>query len=406
MTFCSPICVAGFGVVSPLGRSAAETWDALAAPAAGFSPFVEIPASRFELGGMACARAGLAPPGSAGGAVHGDVHPPGDSHAARFAFDVASQALCHGKADTAFASGTGIVTASNFGLVELAQPALAKAVPTPDAAWQYFRHDTLTHALAEHFGLGGPRVAMSLSCASGASAIARAADMIHRGEARRMLVVAYDAVSLYAWSGLCALRTMTKEPPPRPFDKNRNGTLFAEGAGALLLESPESAAERGAAPAGLLRGWAVNNNAFHLTALPARAAGTADVIRRALASAGVRPEEVDYYNAHATATQQNDVTEFQALEDALSPALAREIPVAGHKGAMGHLLGAAGAVESVMTLMAMREGVIPGTPQCVEQDPETPVNLPRAAVRKTVRRALKTSAGFGGCNTALVFTGP
>jgi len=404
MSIFNPIFVSGFGVVSPLGRTAQETWEALVAPRADFSPFVEIPASRFELGGMACVKAGLvnltweqdAP------ATFDVPATLASSFAARYAFAAAREAMgCETPG-----RGTGIVTASNFGVIELAQPALAQANPAPGEAWQHFRHDTITHALAEHFKLDGPRVGMSLSCASGASAIALAAAMIQRGEAKRMLVAGYDAVSLYAWCGLCALRTMTKDPPPRPFDKNRAGTLFAEGAGALLLESAEAAKERGAACAGLLRGWASNNNAFHLTALPARAAGTADISRRALAAAGIQPAGVDYYNAHATATTQNDVTEFQALEDALSPDIARAVPVAGHKGAMGHLLGAAGAVESVMTLMAIREGAVPGTPQCLERDPEIPVNLPSSALRKNVRCALKTSAGFGGCNTALVFTEP
>ena len=405
MSFCNPILVTGLGAVTPIGRTVSETWDALLNPRVE-SPFVEIPESRFSLGGMPCVRAGLSEVDEKFSSI---IHPPSaiqSSRAARFAFAVAEQAIGHemGSAFSSFGRNTGIVTASNFGLIEFAEPALAKAVPEPGVAWQGFRHDTLTHALAERFGLEGPRVAMSLSCAAGASAIARAADIISRGEAKRMLVVGYDAVSLYAWSGLCALRTMTKEPPPRPFDKNRNGTLFAEGAGALLLESVASAETRHAVAVGVLRGWATNNNAFHLTATPARAVGTADVIRRSLAMAGVKPEEVDYYNAHATATPQNDVSEFQALEDALSPELAREIPVAGHKGATGHLLGAAGAVESVMTLLAMREGIIPGTPQCLEQDPEIHVNLPCATLRKKINRALKTSAGFGGCNTGLVFT--
>jgi len=399
MSFCTPIFITGLGAVSPLGATVSETWRALLEPPTQ-SPFVKIPPERFNLGGMACTHAGLVKEWEQ------DAPATFNCHAARLAFAAAQEAIGR-EADavfSTFAKHTGIVTASNFGLIETAQAPLAAATPTPDVAWRGFRHDTLTHTLAEHFKLEGPRVAMSLSCAAGSSAIARAAEMIHRGEAKRMLVVGYDAVSLYAWSGLCALRTMTKEPPPRPFDKNRNGTLFAEGSGALLLESVASAEARHATPIGVLRGWASNNNAFHLTATPSRATGTADVIRRALASADVKPEAVDYYNAHATATPQNDVSEFQALEDALSPELARAIPVAGHKGATGHLLGAAGAVESIMTLLAIRNGVIPGTPQCVEQDPEIPVNLPRAALQKQIRCALKTSAGFGGCNTALVFT--
>ena len=397
MSFCSPIHVTGLGVVSPLGRTVSETWGALLEPPR-VSPFREIPPERFALGGLACTHAGLSEPDAEALASLRL-----ESHAARLAFAAAQQAV--GRACAAafstFGRGTGIITASNFGLIELAERPLGSETPAPDAAWQYFRHDTLTHRMAEHFKLEGPRVAMSLSCASGASAIARAAEMLQRGEAKRMLVVAYDSISLYAWSGLCALRTMTKEPPPRPFDKNRAGTLFAEGAGVLLLETADAS---DAEAIGVLRGWATNNNAFHLTAPPARAAGTAEVMRRALANAGMKPEDVDYYNAHATATTANDVTEFQAMEDALSPELARTIPVSAHKGGLGHLLGAAGAVESVMTLLALRNGVIPGTPQCVEQDPETPVNLPREALRKDLRCALKTSAGFGGCNTALVFT--
>ena len=197
---------------------------------------------------------------------------------------------------------------------------------------------------------------------------------------------------------------MTKDVV-RPFDKNRAGTLFSEGAGALLLETEESARARGARIYAEVAGAGVNNNAFHMTAPSKEGAGSAAVMRAALADAGLRPEEVDHINAHGTGTKPNDVTETQAIKAVFGPH-AYAMPITSIKSSAGHLMGAAGSIEAIASILSIRDGTIPPTTNYRDPDPEC--DLPLVAnVKKeaAVRCVLSNSAGIGGCNAAVIFRG-
>jgi 3-oxoacyl-(acyl-carrier-protein) synthase len=404
------IFVTGLGAVTPLGFSVAGTWSALLAGRDAVGPF-----DLFDLGGLACNRAGQ---------IRGYSPPPAileagaHDRALGFAAGACLEAL--GKSGMRNAEcgvrsaecGTwsaecGIVTATNFGSLDRGECALVPAAGEPPSSLPPDTcRDRMAGAgadlLARALCLGGPRATVTLSCAAGAAGLALAAGILRRGRAERMLVVGYDALSRFAWSGLCALRTMARDWV-RPFDRNRSGTIFSEGAAALLLETGSACRRRGAAPLAELAGWGANNNGYHMTAPAPRGAGSAQVMRQALARAGLPPEAIDHFNAHGTGTRPNDLTESQALADVFG-AHAAAIPVTSVKGSLGHMLGAAGTVEAVASVLTLRDGVIPPTTHFETPDPECPVDLVANAPREVQARCvLSNSAGIGGCNAAVIF---
>ena len=383
------IWVTGLGAVTPYGAGVDRLWQGLLRGESGISDF-----DRFDLGGLACTR---------GGQIRGYTPPtrpgqPALDLATGFAWGASLEALEQAGGGT---DDLGLVTASNFGALDEGERALAGEAPA--TALAACAQDTTTRRLAAGLALGGPTATLSLSCAASAAALAHGASLLRAGRAARLLVVGYDALSRCAWSGLCSLRTMTRDRI-RPFDLNRSGTLFSEGACALLLERDDVCRARGGRPLAELRGWATGNNGFHMTAPPARAAGSADVMRRAIAGAGLTPADVDHVNAHGTGTKANDLTEAQALEDLFGPR-ASHLPVTANKGAVGHLLGAAGGIEAMVSILSLREGVIPPTLHFETPDPEARVDLVTGAPRTvSLKCVLSNSAGFGGCNAAVLFT--
>ncbi len=384
------IFVTGMGAVTPYGASVARLWQGLLAGESGISAI-----DRFELGGIACVKGGqirnYTPPAT--------PHPlPRPDLATGFALGACTEALAQAGGDT---TDTGLVTASNFGALDEGERALAGEAP--DTSLEACAQALPTRRLAAALGLEGPAVTLSLSCAASAVALAHAAALLRAGRARRLLVAGYDALSRCAWSGLCSLRTMTRDCV-RPFDLNRSGTLFSEGACALVLERADFCTARGGEPLAELAGWATGNNGFHMTAPPPRAAGSTHVMRQALAMAGRAPEAVDHINAHGTGTRPNDLTEAQAFHD-LFGARADAIPVTANKGAIGHLLGAAGGIEAIVSILSLRHGLIPPTANFETPDPEARVDLVAGAPREvSLACVLSNSAGFGGCNAAVLLT--
>ncbi len=389
----SGIVLTGLGAVTPYGAGVETLWQALLRGDSALSSM-----DLFDLGGIGCTKAG----------VIRNVEPPtGFETAPRaqgFAAGACLEALRQAALldDSAALAETALVAASNFGDIDAGEAAL---VP-PDrpgfasAVGVHCAHAAPAAALAKAFRLGGPCLPLSLSCASGAAAVATAAELIVSGRIRRALVVGYDALSRFSWSGLCSLRTMTKDVV-RPFDLNRSGTIFSEGAAALVLERRDACAERGAVPLAVLCGWATGNNGHHMTAPAPRGAGSADVMRRALVRAGLPPETVDHINAHGTGTKPNDSTETEAIQDVFGPR-ASAIPVTSVKGLMGHLLGAAGSAEIVVSVLTLQRGVIPPTGNLQTPDPECPLDVVTSPRSASPRCVLSNSAGFGGCNAAVV----
>lgn len=216
-----------------------------------------------------------------------------------------------------------------------------------------------------------------------------------------MLCEGHDSLAYSSMAGLSILRTITNEEI-RPFDTRRNGTLFGEGAAALLLEDLEHAQARGATIFAEVLGYAVNNNAYHLTAPDKEGEGIVAVLREALRDGGVAGEEIDYVNAHGTGTAYFDVTETKAVKTVLGPR-AYQIPMSSIKPAVGHMMAAAGSVEVLVTVCALRDGVAPPTLNLELPDPECDLDyVPGAARPATMRTALSISSGIGGNNAAVV----
>ena len=257
-------------------------------------------------------------------------------------------------------------------------------------------------AVGDHLGVRGPRCAISAACASSAMAIALSANMLLDGAAPMMLAGGSDALCPFTLSGFSSLQALDKDAC-RPFDQNRKGLNLGEGAAVLVLETLDAAVARDANVLAVLRGWAMTNDAFHSTAPQTQGAGLADCMRLGMEMAEVRGDEIGYVNAHGTGTPLNDVAESHAYETAFR-GCGRPVPVSSTKSYFGHCLGAAGALEAAITIMAVRCGAL--LPTLRLKDPiESPgVEWLQGEVRREVLPlAMSVSAGFGGSNTALIF---
>ncbi len=395
MTMTKPrIAISGMGAVTPYGEGVNTLWLALLEGASAISV-----CDRFDLGGLACTQAGL---------IRTTPSIPGLEKASRavsFAAAACREALQASGLlnDLDACQSIALITASNFGDMESAEQTLAPTTVGHDPrAAAACAQSSVTDLLADAFHLNGIRLALSLSCASGASAVATAANLLAANRATRVLLVGYDVISPFSWSGLCSLRTMTKEKV-RPFDLNRSGTVFSEGAAALLLERLDAGDTPARPPLAYLTGWACGNNGFHLTAPALRGAGSATVMREALTQAGLEPAAIDHINAHGTGTQPNDSTETQAIQDIFQDA-ARSIPVTSIKGALGHLLGAAGTVEIVVSVLSLNYNLIPPTANYETPDPACALDIVTSPRTAALHHVLSNSAGFGGCNAAVILS--
>jgi 3-oxoacyl-[acyl-carrier-protein] synthase II len=262
--------------------------------------------------------------------------------------------------------------------------------------------------LADRFGTKGSPISLSTACASGASAIQLGVEAIRRGEAEAALCIGTDGSvnpeSLIRFSLLSALSTSNAPPQAaaKPFSKNRDGFVMAEGAGALVLESMEHAKARGAKILGVIEGCGEMADAFHRTRSSPDGKPIIGCIRNALADAGLDPDEIDYINPHGTGTPENDKMECLGVM-AVFGERARSIPISSNKSIIGHTLSAAGAVEAVFTLLTLEHQRIPPTINYQQPDPTIPLDVvPNVARDANMRHALSNSFGFGGQNVSLV----
>jgi 3-oxoacyl-[acyl-carrier-protein] synthase II len=288
----------------------------------------------------------------------------------------------------------GLILATNFGVLDMLEWAWRERIDTGDMDVDTFAaHSNFLSRVAEFAGAAGPRTQLTLSCASGAAAVALAREWLLAERAERVIAVGYDLLTETCWAGLSNLRTITADRM-RPFDLKRSGTIFSEGAAAVLLSAqtpPDDAI--------FVAGGATNNNAFHMTAPPKEAAGSLRVMQAALADAAADSASIDFVSAHATSTSANDKSESAAIAKLLG---ARSVPVGAFKSSLGHLLGAAGLAEIIIASETLRQGKLPPVIQLEEQDPECPVDAPREARNGKFRSAIANSAGIGG-NNASVF---
>ena len=256
---------------------------------------------------------------------------------------------------------------------------------------------TLAHELDWH----GPVLLVSNACASGANAIGMAMEMIWSGRARRVIAGGYDAVSELVFAGFDTLRALSPSGIPRPFDAHRDGLALGEGAGVVVIESEQAAAERGATALVQAAGYCTATDLHHLTQPDPEGKAAIRTMTEACRMAGLQPREFDYLNSHGTGTPFHDVAEASAIR-AWAGEDAAGIAVSSTKSAMGHLLGGAGAVEAVICLMALQGQWMPASLNIREVDPVATFDVVRSFRRTRVNTALTNSFGFGGTNATLV----
>jgi 3-oxoacyl-[acyl-carrier-protein] synthase II len=271
-----------------------------------------------------------------------------------------------------------------------------------------FLFGSVAENLAEKFGTKGSPISLSTACASGATAIQLGVEAIRRGEADAALCIGTDGSvnpeSLIRFSLLSALSTSSDPPDQaaKPFAKNRDGFVMAEGAGAVVLESLASAQARGAKILGVLKGCGEMADAFHRTRSSPDGKPIIGCIRNALADAGLKPEDIDYINPHGTGTPENDKMECMGVM-AVFGERAKTIPMSSNKSMVGHTLSAAGAVEAVFSLLTLQHQRIPPTINYKVPDPAIPLDVvPNVARDASVHHVISNSFGFGGQNVALV----
>jgi len=401
------VVVTGMGTLNPLGKTVEEYWDGLVEGRSGAAPIAGFDATRLTTK-FACEVHGFDPTDYMDRKLA--------QRSARFthlAIASCGQAIADAELDLAgedryrvgVEMGTGIggfevmtrdaATYLNGGRL---QPLYATMVIPNIAAAQ----------VAMTFGLRGPNSTTVTACAASTHAIGNAMRVIQRGDADVMLAAGTEAsmceVGIASFNAIKALSTRNDSPESasRPFDRDRDGFVPGEGAGTLVLESLEHAQRRGARVHGEVIGFGITNDAFHAVAPDESGAAPAQCIRNALADAGVAPEEVDYINAHGTSTPLNDAAETRAMKMVLGDH-AYKVPISSTKSMIGHLLGAAGAVEAIATLQSINRGVIHPTINYQNPDPACDLDyVPNHARRADVRIAISNGFGFGGQNCTIV----
>jgi 3-oxoacyl-[acyl-carrier-protein] synthase II len=313
---------------------------------------------------------------------------------------------------------TGVMIGSGIGgLSGITEGALTLHERGPRRLTPFFIPANLINLASGHvsirYGFTGPNHAVVTACSTGAHAIGDAARLIMLDDADVMVCGGTEAaicrLGLAGFAAARALSTAFNDDPPRasrPWDRDRDGFVMGEGAGILVLEEFEHASKRGAKIYAEVLGYGMSGDAFHLTAPAENGHGAFRSMRNALRRAGIAPEAIDYINAHGTSTPLGDEVELGAVKRLFGDH-AYELSMSSTKSAIGHLLGAAGSVEAIFSILAIRDGIVPPTLNLEHPSPSCDIDLvPLHAKERKVRYALSNSFGFGGTNASLVFTGP
>ena len=405
------VAVTGVGIVTSLGRGAAENWDALTAGRSGIRSI-----ARFPTEGLRTRIAGTV--------NFLDTDPlVAPLLSERFATVAAEEAVAQSGIGARFPGGLFVAVPP----VEMEWPqrqALAEAAGEPDEvtygglqraaasrrfdAWHdLFIFGTVADRIADRFGTKGSPISLSTACSSGATAIQLGVEAIRRGEMEAALCIGTDGSvnpeSLIRFSLLSALSTQNDPPEgaSKPFSKNRDGFVMGEGAAALVLESAESARARGATILGYVLGCGEKGDGFHRTRSSPDGAPVIAAMRAALDDAGLAPDAIDHVNAHGTSTPENDKMEALGCSAVFGERVSR-LPISSNKSMIGHTLTAAGAIEAVVSLLTIRHGRIPPTINYAVPDPALLLDVVGTARDVPVSRVLSNSFGFGGQNTCLV----
>lgn len=383
------VAVTGMGLISGVGRGVGAHLAALRDARSGLGALTLFTAEGIE----------PRPAGQVADALFADATSGGRTH--RLALAAAGDAV---KGFRPQAPGVIALGTTTGGILETEQHYLAhRGKPGPEDRALLKNHalGTVADRLGSGLALEGERHTFATACSSSANAIGYAAQRVQSG-APWALAGGVDSLCRTTWCGFYSLKLLSPFAC-RPFDKGRQGLSLGEAAAFLLLEPEAAARARGAQILGLVTGWGCAADAHHMTAPHPEGHGAARAMQEALKDAGLSPADIDYVNAHGTATPANDRAESLALRAVFGE---RQPKVSSTKGITGHTLGAAGAIEAVISLLAIGEGFLPPNVGLQEQDPECAVNLVEGAAKAAkVRRAISNSFGFGGNNAALVLEG-
>jgi 3-oxoacyl-[acyl-carrier-protein] synthase II len=405
------VVVTGLGCISPLGHSPEETWQALVAGKSGVGPITHFDASQHKTKFAAEVKDFNA------------VERFGAREARRmdrvsqFALASALQALESSGLDLSAENRDriGVLIGSGIGGIStLLEQVEVFHKRGPERVSPFLIPMMIADAsagiVAIHLGLRGPNLAISTACATGSNAIGEAAEMIRRGSADVMLAGASEAaivdVAMAGLNVMTALSTRNDDPQAasRPFDLQRDGFVMGEGAAVLVLESLEHALARQANILAEVSGYGTSDDAYHISAPAENGAGAALCMQSALQDAALRPEEIGYINAHGTSTPLNDKSETAAIKTVFGK-WAYQLPVSSTKSMTGHLLGASGALEAMICVQVLKQGILPPTINYEHPDPDCDLdyvpNTPRPARPQYV---MSNSFGFGGHNATLIFS--
>jgi len=407
------VVVTGMGLLTPLGNDVATSWANLVAGRSGIRRI-----EAFDPARVSSQIAGEVHDFDASGVLDRKDQRRTDRYIA-FGLVAARQALDQAGLPARFegdlAERTGVILGTGLGGVgTLVDGITANVLRGPDRISPFLVPmgipNTGAGQIAINFGMTGPNFTTVSACATGGHAIGESSETIRRGDADVMIAGGAEA-GIYepmvgGFASMRALSTRNDDPAgsSRPFDKGRDGFVISEGCGVVVLEALEHAEARGVPILAELIGYGATADASHITLPAPGGIGAVKAARRALEKAGISADDIDHVNAHATSTPEGDKAELQALRTIFGER-AGEVAITANKSMVGHTLGAAGAIEAIFTILAMRDGCVPPTINLDDPD-EAGEGLdltPNVAARREMRTAISNSFGFGGQNTALVF---
>jgi 3-oxoacyl-[acyl-carrier-protein] synthase II len=406
----SRVVITGMGLLTPVGNNVSSTWEALCQGKSGVGPITLFDTSRFRVHFGAEVK-------NFDPSVFMDRKEIRRTDAfEHFAIAAAKQALAQSglQITEENADDVGIYIGSSIGglssLIDATKTLLERG---PDRISPYSVNmisvDNASGLVSIMSGARGPNWAAVAACATSSNNIGEAWETIRRGDAKAMIAggaeKAINPLSLAAFDNMRALSRDNDDPQraSRPFDATRDGFVMGEGAGTLLLEDLDFARARGATILAEMVGYGSTADAYHVTEPPPGGTGIARAMRRALQKAGLRPNQVDYINAHGTSTPYNDLTETNAIKNCFAEH-AYQVPISSTKSMIGHTMGAAGAIEAVVSIMSILTGILSPTINLHHPDPACDLDyVPDTAREATVNVAMSNSMGFGGHNACLIF---
>lgn len=404
------VVITGLGCISPLGNDIQSTWTAALAGESGVGLITHFDTTDFHTR-IAAEVKGFDPVQSIGRRLARRT-----DRFTQFALEAAAQAIQDSglSIDDGNRDRIGVIIGSGIGgvgtLIDEKLKYLERGPKwvSPHMIPMMLPDSAPGHIAIAH-GLRGPNMTIVTACASSANAIGEGAEMIRRGAADAILAGGAEAaiipIALAGFNSMNAISTRNEAPKEasRPFDLERDGFIMGEGAACLILESYDIAQARGAKILAEMIGYGATSDAYHMTAPAENGAGAETCMRNALATAGLAPEQIDYINAHGTSTKLNDVGETQAIKAAFADH-AYHLAISSTKSMTGHLLGAAGAMESIFCVLALKNNVIPPTINYHTPDPECDLDyVPNEARQQELMYVMTNSFGFGGHNACLIF---